>query len=503
MSLPYLEKILTTRVYEVARESALDFAPNLSRRVRNRVWLKREDQQPVFSFKLRGAYNKMSGLSQDALACGVITASAGNHAQGVALAAQKLGARAVIVVPVTTPQIKIDAIRALGGEVVLIGDNYDAAYAHALVLMKQAGLTFVHPYDDPEVIIGQGTIAVELLKQHPAQMDAVFVPVGGGGLIAGIAVYLKSLRPEIKIIGVEPEDAAAMYHSLKAGARVLLDQVGIFADGVAVRQVGAETFRLTQQFVDEIILVSTDEICAGIKDVFEDTRSILEPAGALAVAGMKKYIERSGMQNQELVAIASGANMNFDRLRHVSERAEIGERREAIIAVSIPERPGSFRAFCSIIGKHSITEFNYRYADPAVAHVFVGVQIQDAGETDILMAALRAAGYRPLDMTDNEMAKLHIRHLVGGRAPNALHESIYRFEFPERPGALLGFLNKMGTTWNISLFHYRNHGADFGRALVGMQVPPGEMRDFQAFLDNLGYAYANETANPAYGLFLG
>ena len=498
----YLEKILTTRVYEVARETALDPAPNLSRRLNNHVWLKREDQQPVFSFKLRGAYNKMAGLSPEALARGVVTASAGNHAQGVALAAQKLGVRAVIVVPVTTPQIKIDAIRSRGGEVVLEGENYDAAYAHALDLMHAGGLTFVHPYDDPEVIIGQGTIGVELLKQHPSQMNAVFVPVGGGGLIAGIAVYLKSLRPEIKIIGVEPEDADAMYRSLKAGKRVLLDHVGMFADGVAVRQVGEETFRLAQQFVDEIILVSTDEICAGIKDVFEDTRSILEPAGALSVAGMKKYIEREGIVNQELVAIASGANMNFDRLRHVSERAEIGERREAIFAVTIPERPGSFRAFCSIVAQRSITEFNYRYADPSRAHVFVGVQIRDGREAEDLMNTLRAAGYDTLDMTDNEMAKVHIRHLVGGRAPNAVHEIIYRFEFPERPGALLNFLTRMGQTWNISLFHYRNHGADFGRVLVGMQVPPGEKQAFNAFLTNLGYEYIDETRNPAYGLFL-
>ena len=498
----YLEKILTTRVYEVARETTLDPAPNLSRRLNNRVWLKREDQQPVFSFKLRGAYNKMAGLSPEALARGVVTASAGNHAQGVALAAQKLGVRAVIVVPVTTPQIKIDAIRSRGGEVVLEGENYDAAYAHALGLMHAGGLTFVHPYDDPEVIIGQGTIGVELLKQHPSQMNAVFVPVGGGGLIAGIAVYLKSLRPEIKIIGVEPEDADAMYRSLKAGKRVLLDHVGMFADGVAVRQVGEETFRLAQQFVDEVILVSTDEICAGIKDVFEDTRSILEPAGALSVAGMKKYIEREGIKNQELVAIASGANMNFDRLRHVSERAEIGERREAIFAVTIPERPGSFRVFCSIVAQRSITEFNYRYADPSRAHVFVGVQIRDGREAEDLMNTLRAAGYDTLDMTDNEMAKVHIRHLVGGRAPHAVHEIIYRFEFPERPGALLNFLTKMGQTWNISLFHYRNHGADFGRVLVGMQVPPGEKQAFNAFLTNLGYEYTDETRNPAYGLFL-
>jgi threonine dehydratase len=498
----YLEKMLTTRVYDVARESALDFAPNLSHRLRNRVWLKREDQQPVFSFKLRGAYVKMAGLPPEVLARGVVAASAGNHAQGVALAARKLGTRAVVVMPVTTPQIKVDAVRSLGGEAVLLGDNYDAAYAHAMNLVQERGLTFIHPYDDPDVITGQGTIAVELLKQHATGMHAVFVPVGGGGLIGGIAVYLKSLRPEIRVIGVEPEDADAMHRSLRAGERITLDHVGLFADGVAVRRVGEETFRLARLFVDEIILVNTDQICAAIKDVFEDTRSILEPAGALSVAGMKKYIERTGLRDQELVAIASGANMNFDRLRHVSERAEIGERREAIFAVTIPERPGSFRAFCAIVGNHSITEFNYRYADATRAHVFVGVQIRAGREAEGLMTALRTAGYETLDMTDNEMAKLHIRHLVGGHAPNAVHELVYRFEFPERPGALLGFLNKMGETWNISLFHYRNHGTDFGRVLVGIQVPPAEQGDFQAFLANLGYEYTDETHNPAYALFL-
>jgi threonine dehydratase len=498
----YLEKILTTRVYDVARETNLDFAPNLSRRLGNRVWLKREDQQPVFSFKLRGAYHKMAGLDPQVLARGVVAASAGNHAQGVALAAQRLGTRAVIVMPVTTPKIKIDAVRNLGADVVLEGDNYDAAYAYARTLADKRGLTFIHPYDDPEVITGQGTVAVELLKQHTHELDAVFVPVGGGGLIAGIAVYIKSLRPEIKVIGVEPDDAASMYQSLKQGRRVVLDHVGIFADGVAVRQVGEETFRLAREFVDEVLLCSTDEICAAIKDAFEDTRSILEPAGALAHAGVKKYVEREGWRDRQLVAIASGANINFDRLRHVSERAEIGERREAILAVTIPERPGSFREFCAIVGHRSITEFNYRYADPANAHVFVGLQIQNVQEAEAVIDALRAAGYDTLDMTDNEMAKLHIRHLVGGRAPNAAHEILYRFEFPERPGALMNFLNRMGGAWNISLFHYRNHGADFGRVLVGMQVPPGEKAKFQKFLDNLGYEYSDESGNPAYKLFL-
>ena len=502
MSQRYIEKILTTRAYEVAKETPLDFAANLSRRLGNQVWLKREDQQPVFSFKCRGAYTKMVSLPGNLLARGVVAASAGNHAQGVALAAAKLGAHAVIVMPVTTPEIKVDAVRNLGGEVVLEGDNYDAACAFALRIGAERGLTFVHPYDDPEVIAGQGTIAMEILKQHAHDLHAIFVPVGGGGLIGGIAVYIKSLRPDIRVIGVEPDEADAMFRSLAAGRRIMLDHVGIFADGVAVRQVGEETFRLAQKFVDEIVLVSNDEICAAIKDIFEDTRSILEPAGALAIAGMKKYIARDSLRDRQLVAIASGANMNFDRLRHVAERAEVGERREAILAVTIPEVPGSFRRFCAFVGHRPITEFNYRYASPSSAHVFVGVQIQDAREADDLVASLRAEGYDTLDMTDNEMAKLHIRHLVGGHAPNVLHEIIYRFEFPERPGALMNFLDRMGQSWNISLFHYRNHGADFGRVLVGMQVPPSDKVAFRQFLDQLGYEFVEETANPAYKLFL-
>ncbi len=504
MSMPqkYLKKILTARVYDVARETSLDYAPILSQRLQNRVWLKREDEQPVFSFKCRGAYNKMASLTSSDLKKGVITASAGNHAQGVALAAQRLGAHAVIVMPRTTPPIKVDAVRNWGGQVVLHGDNYDAAYAHAREVGRKRRLIFVHPYDDPEVIAGQGTIGFEILKQHTHDLYGVFVPVGGGGLIAGIAAYIKQLRPEIRIIGVEPEDADAMDRSLKTGRRVLLDHVGIFADGVAVRQVGEETFRLCKQFVDEIVVVTNDEICAAIKDIFEDRRSILEPAGALAFAGLKRYVERERFRNQPLIAIASGANVNFDRLRHVAERAEIGERREAILAVTIPERPGSFRQFCSVIGDRNITEFNYRYADPSQAHVFVGVQIQETREVRKLIRGLRGRGYPTLDMTDNEMAKLHTRHLVGGRAPNAANEILYRFAFPERPGALLHFLNKMGGAWNISLFHYRNHGGDFGRVLVGMQVPPQDKRAFQKFLDQLGYEYAEETHNPAYDLFL-
>jgi threonine dehydratase len=498
----YLNRILNAKVYDVARETPLDYAPILSQRVHNQVWLKREDEQPVFSFKCRGAYNKMAGLSPADLRKGVIAASAGNHAQGVALAAKYLGTNAVIVMPRTTPQIKVDAVRNLGGKVVLHGDNYDAACAHARELEKKQRLTFVHPYDDPDVIAGQGTVAMEILKQHTGRLDAVFVPVGGGGLISGIAVYIKQVRPEVKIIGVEPEDADAMDRSLKARKRILLDHVGIFADGVAVRQVGVETFRLCKDYVDEMVIVSNDEICAAIKDIFEDRRSILEPAGALAYAGLKRYAEKKRLKDKHFVAIASGANVNFDRLRHVAERAEIGERREAILAVTIPERPGAFRKFCAVIGDHNITEFNYRFADPKAAHIFVGVQVGDAAQIKHLTGELKRHGYPVLDMTDNEMAKLHIRHLVGGRAPNAEHEILYRFMFPERPGALMHFLNKMGFGWNISLFHYRNHGADFGRVLIGMQVPPKDKKAFQKFLQNLGYEYTEETNNPAYKLFL-
>ncbi|MDH5648777.1 MAG: threonine ammonia-lyase, biosynthetic [Gammaproteobacteria bacterium] len=502
MSKDYLKKIVSARVYDVAIETSLAHAPLLSERFGNQVWLKREDEQQVFSFKLRGAYNKMAGLSREVLRKGVVASSAGNHAQGVALAAAKLGAKATIVMPRTTPEIKVQAVRNLGGNVVLHGDNYDEAYAYAQQLEKSRGLTFVHPYDDPEVIAGQGTIAAEILKQHSGELEAVFVPVGGGGLIAGIAVYIKELRPEVKIIGVEPEDADAMARSLASGRRIRLDQVGIFADGVAVRKVGKETFRIAKKYVDEIIVVSNDAICAAIKDIFEDQRSVLEPAGALAVAGLKFYVEREKIKNKNLIAIASGANVNFDRLRYVAERAEVGERREAILAVTIPERPGSFKKFCSVIGKHGITEFNYRYSDPKKAHVFAGIQIHDIAEVRQLVTALHKHGYETLDMTDNEIAKVHIRHLVGGRAPDIDHEILYRFEFPERPGALLNFLKKMGARWNISLFHYRNHGADFGRVLVGMQVPMAEKKEFKTFLDTLGYAYAEETHNPAYSLFL-
>jgi threonine dehydratase len=499
----YLEKIRTARVYDVAERTALEIQPNLSARLGNKILLKREDTQPVFSFKLRGAYNKMAHLSQEALDRGVIAASAGNHAQGVALAAQKLGCRAVIVMPTTTPLIKIDAVRSRGSEVVLFGDSYSDAYVHALELEKSQGLTFVHPYDDPDVIAGQGTIAMEILDDYHEPIEAIFCCVGGGGLIAGIAAYIKQVRPEIKVIGVEAADADAMAQSLKKGERVMLEQVGLFADGAAVKQVGVHTLALAKEYVDEMILVDNDAICAAIKDVFEDTRSILEPAGALAVAGVKEYVKRNQTRGKTLVGIASGANMNFDRLRFVAERAEIGEKREAVMAVTIPEVPGSFKKFCRLLGDRSITEFNYRYSDPKQAHIFVGVAIHDRNESSRLVQMLQTQGLGALDLTDNEVAKLHLRHLVGGHAPQAEHEQLYRFEFPEKPGALMKFLDTMGHDWNISLFHYRNHGADYGRVLVGMQVPPADKVEFKAFLDNLGYPYWDESDNPAYRLFLG
>ena len=499
----YLERILNARVYDVAIETPLEAAANLSRRLHNRLLLKREDMQPVFSFKLRGAYNKMVRLPAAALARGVIAASAGNHAQGVALSAQKLGCRATIVMPVTTPQIKVDAVRQRGAKVVLYGDSYDEAHAHARELERRQHLTFVHPYDDPDIIAGQGTIGMEILRQHTDAIHAIFVAIGGGGLIAGIAAYVKRLRPEIKIIGVEPVDADAMYRSLKAGRRVKLAQVGLFADGVAVKQVGVEPFRLCRELVDDVIRVDTDAMCAAIKDVFEDTRAILEPAGALAIAGAKAYVERTGIKGKTLVAVACGANMNFDRLRFVAEEAELGEKREAILAVTIPERPGSFKTFCELLGPRSITEFNYRYADPGAAQVFAGVQVRNKEETAKLVRSLRRHGLKTHDFSENELAKLHIRHLVGGHAPTVKNEILYRFEFPERPGALIKFLTSMSRGWNISLFHYRNHGADYGRVLVGMQVPPQDQKKFSAFLAKVGYPYHDESKNPAYRLFLG
>jgi len=498
----YLERILRARVYDVAIESPLELAPALSRRLRNRLLLKREDLQPVFSFKLRGAYNKMVNLPRKRLARGVIAASAGNHAQGVALAAQKLGCRAFIVMPVTAPKIKVDAVAARGARVVLRGDSYDEAHAHAMQLKRRLGLSFVHPYDDPDVIAGQGTIGMEILRQSERPIDAVFVAVGGGGLISGIASYLKHLRPGIKVIGVEPTDADAMARSLKAGGRVKLDHVGLFADGVAVKEVGQETFRLCRKLVDDMVLVDTDAICAAIKDVFEDTRVVLEPAGALAIAGAKAWVERHGARGKTLVAVASGANTNFDRLRFVAERAEVGEHREAVLAVTIPERRGSFRRFCGVIGARSITEFNYRMADAEAAHIFVGVEARGRAEAARIVRSLRRAGFQTSDLSNNEVAKAHVRHMVGGHSPLARHELLYRFEFPERPGALMKFLTAMNPTWNISLFHYRNHGADYGSILVGIQVPPREMGDFRRFLARLGYPASDETRNPAYRLFL-
>jgi len=497
----YLERILKARVYDVAVESPLELAPLLSKRLGNRLLLKREDLQAVFSFKLRGAYNKMAALPKKRLAKGVIAASAGNHAQGVALAAQRLGCRAVIVMPVTTPRIKVDAVAARGAEVVLHGDSYAEAHSRAVQLQRRRGLTFVHPYDDPEVIAGQGTIGVEILRQHPGALDAIFVPVGGGGLISGIAAYVKQVRPSIRIIGVEPVDADAMKKSLDSGRRVRLEHVGLFADGVAVKEVGRETFRLCRQYVDEMVLVDTDAICAAIKDVFEDTRVVLEPAGALSIAGAKAWIARHGVRGRTFCAVASGANTNFDRLRFIAEEADLGEHREAVLAVTIPERPGSFRKFCATLGPRNVTEFNYRIADSAVAHVFVGVETQGRPQTAKLVRNLRRHGLKTLDLSDNEMAKIHVRHMVGGRAP-AKDELLYRFEFPERPGALMRFLDNMRGGWNISLFHYRNHGADYGRVLVGMQVPRAEMPQFRSFLRKLGYPCFDETRNPAYRLFL-
>lgn len=503
LNINYREKIEHSQVYAVAKETPLEYQPNLSARLHNRVLLKREDMQPVFSFKLRGAYNKMANLSAEALQRGVICASAGNHAQGVALSAQKLGCRAVIVMPTTTPQIKINAVKARGAEVVLFGDSYTDAYVHALELEQTQQLTFVHPYDDPDVIAGQGTIAMEILKQHPEPIEAIFCCVGGGGLLAGIAAYIKAVRPEIKVIGVEAKDAEAMTESLKLGQRVMLEQVGLFADGAAVKQVGEHTFALCQQYVDEMIVVDNDAICAAIKDVFEDTRSILEPAGALATAGIKEYASRNQLTGKTLVGIASGANMNFDRLRFIAERAELGEQREAVLAVTIPEKPGAFKTFCRLLGNRNITEFNYRYSDPINAHIFVGVAVQTPDEAAKLVLALQSEGLPALDLTHNEVAKLHLRHLVGGHAPQATNELVYRFEFPEKPGALMNFLESMGHNWNISLFHYRNHGADFGRVLIGMQVPPQEKAAFEVFLNKLGYPYWDESNNPAYRLFLG
>jgi len=499
----YLTRIRNARVYEVASETPLELASNLSARLGNRILLKREDLQPVFSFKLRGAYNKLTTLPQEILEAGIICSSAGNHAQGVALAAKRKGIRAVVVMPVTTPSIKVEAVRSLAGEVVLHGDTYDDAYAHARQLEKEQQLTFIHPFDDPDVIAGQGTIGMEILEQTDEKISAVFVPIGGGGLISGIAAYIKAVDPEIQIIGVEPDDSAAMRESLAAGKPVVLDHVGIFADGAAVRRVGDETFRLCHELVDDIVTVDTDQICAGIRDIFEDTRSIVEPAGALAVAGAKKYLADSGIQNETFVVINSGANVNFDRLRHIAERAAIGEQREILLAVEIPEEKGSFRNFCEAIGRRSITEFNYRYSNSSKAHIFVGVELHHGyAERQELIDELSSLGYRLEDLSDNEVAKLHIRHMVGGPATGIENERLFRFEFPERPGALLNFLQAIGTDWNISLFHYRNHGSDHGRILAGIQVPPEETAELESHLSKLGYAHWEESINPAYAMFL-
>ena len=491
------------RVYDVARETALDYAPGLSKRLDNHVWLKREDQQPVFSYKLRGAYNLIASLSAEERKRGVIAASAGNHAQGVALASQRLGIDAVIVMPKTTPEIKVEAVRRLGGTAVLHGNNYDEAFEHAMEVAAEEGRTYIPPYDHPLTIAGQATVGVEILAQHHGRPDIIFVPVGGGGLIAGIAAYVKAMRPEIRIIGVEPDEAPSMHAALKAGERVRLDRIGIFADGAAVRQAGEEPFRIVRETVDEILLVNTDEICAAVKDIFEDTRSIAEPAGALALAGLKQYVESNRINNQELVAVFSGANVNFDRLRHIAELAELGEHREALIGATIPERPGSFRQFCQAIGARQITEFNYRYSDHDEAHVFAGIQLRHGvEEKDALIAHLKEKGFPVTDMSRNELAKMHVRHMVGGHAPQAENEILYRFEFPERSGALLHFLSQMDEGWNISLFHYRNHGAAYARVLVGIQVKPEERQQFQRFLDNLNILYWEETDNPAYRMFL-
>src|SRR5215510_98396 len=497
-----LQAILTSRVYEVARETSLDVAPRLSTRLENTVWLKREDQQPVFSFKIRGAYNRIARLTQSERAVGVITASAGNHAQGVALSAKHLGIRAVIVMPKTTPEIKVQAVKALEAEVVLIGDHYSDAQAHCDKLVEEKGMTFVHPFDDPLVIAGQGTIADEIVRQHPRDLAAIFVPVGGGGLIAGIGAYVKSVVPEVQVIGVEPIDSDAMSRALKAGKPVSLDNPGLFADGVAVRQVGRLTLPIVQSTVSEIVTVDNDAICAAIKDIFDDTRTIVEPAGALAVAGLKAYLQRNGVRGKHFVALLSGANMNFDRLRFVAERAELGESREALFAVAIPERPGSFRQFCSALGRRVITEFNYRLNDRQEANVFVGLSVGSREDAERVQAELLRQGYKTTDLTDNELAKLHVRYMVGGHARDVKRERLCRFEFPERPGALLQFLDTLGGRWNISLFHYRNHGSDFGRVLAAMEVPPNEDRAFEGFLRDLGYRYLIEDGNDAYNRFL-
>jgi threonine dehydratase len=500
----YLERILRAKVYDVAIETPLDLARSLSLRLDNKIYLKREDLQPVFSFKLRGAYNKIASLTEEERSKGVIAASAGNHAQGVALSAQKLGIKALIVMPKTTPEIKVKAVKSWGARIILFGDSYDDACIHANEIAEKKGMTFVHPYDDPEVIAGQGTVGMEILRQHTAKIDCIFVPVGGGGLIAGIAAYVKFVRPETKIIGVEPDDADSLNHALKANKRVSIKQVGLFADGVAVKQVGKEPFKLAQKFVDEVVTVSTDEICAGIRDIFDDTRSVAEPAGALAVAGLKKYAEQHEIKDQTLIAIESGANVNFDRLRYVAERALVGEHKEILLAVTVPEIPGSFLKFCKALGKRNITEFNHRYFDSKIAMVFVGISCTGKqADRDDLIAGLENKGFSVIDMTLNELAKDHVRYMVGGHAQQKLGEIVYSIEFPERPGALLKFLSSLGSRWNISMFHYRNHGAAFGKVLMGIQMPKSERKEFQKRLEAVGFDYKEETDNPAYKVFVG
>ena len=500
----YLRKILTSRVYDVAIETPLHVAPFLSERLGNQIWIKREDEQPVYSFKIRGAYNKVAQLTEEEKALGVVAASAGNHAQGLALAAKELGIKAVIVMPRTTPDIKVRSVKARGARVVLHGDAFDDAFAYSQKLVEEKGMTYIHPYDDPDVIAGQGTIGMEILRQMKEPVDAIFVPVGGGGLIAGVAAYVKALKPEIKVVGVESTESASMAAALAAGERVTLPEVGIFADGVAVATAGEYTWQVAKECVDEVITVTPDEICAALKDIFDDTRAVAEPAGALAVAGVKKYVEQYACENQNLVTVLSGANVNFDRLRYVSEVAEIGEGREVILAVTIPEEPGSFQKFCSLLGKRPISEFNYRYGDAAKAQIYVGVKVDaEPGSRDALLTELRGENYPVVDLTDNEVAKYHIRHMVGGLAPASVNdERLYRFEFPERPGALLKFLRTLGKRFNISLFHYRNHGAASGRTLVGLQVADDKLEQLHGYLDDLGYPYWDESNNEAYQLFL-
>ncbi len=503
MSGDYLKRILQAPVYDVADETPTELAARLTKRLGNQVLLKREDLQPNFSFKLRGAYNKMHSLNADERKRGVIAASAGNHAQGVALAAKQLAIKAVIVMPLTTPRIKVDAVKAHGAKVILQGDTYDEASLHASKLQEERGLTAVRPYDDPHVIAGQGTIGMEILRQVRGELDAIFVPVGGGGLLAGVAAFVKAVRPDVKVIGVEPEEAACLDAAMKKGRRVVLPHVGIFADGVAVAQIGKEPFKIIRQAVDEVITASTDEMCAAIKDIFEDTRSIAEPAGALALAGMKKYIQQNQSKDQTFVSIVSGANTNFDRLRYISERTDVGEKREAVLAVTIDEQAGSFKAFCKAIGKRNVSEFNYRYANEDQAQIFVGIKVDPNTDDRLqLMRQLQQQKYAVVDLTDNEMAKSHIRYMVGGRATDVFNERLYRFEFPERPGALLNFLVELGGRWNISLFHYRNHGAAYGRVLVGFQVTKAQLKDFEQFIKNSHFSWQDESDNEAYRLFL-